>query len=367
MQAHELHPRVVADGVGPLGLRVQPGEGVTGEAVDVGAVGAEAEGHEGEPGGAAEEIGGPRASGEGQEPQGNRDQDAVRAGERGEPAEQARPAPPRGDRRRHGRDAREQEQRLGVDLGEEEREGKDGDVQERAPGPFAIAAERQHREAVEHREPEEEARVGEGDPRDPQRPVAPAEGPGERAHRHRVQGEERDAALSRGAPVVAPPGDVEVPARVPGREGVREALRLEGHREGPWPRGREEHAREERGALGEQVHREHRDQRVESGCRPGSPLLEGRGSLSSTPDRVAQEAAQPGRSGDGGAHARQEEQHQERLREAPDADEAEVEPAHHQVRGAGDGARRHEAVEERERALGGTEPVRVGRLVVAGS
>ena len=94
--------------------------------------------------------------------------------------------------------------------------------------------------------PSEQAGVGERDAGDPERAVAAAERPGERAHQQRVERKEREAALAARAPVVAALGDVEVPAGVPGREGLRETRRLERHREGARPRGPEEQVGEER-------------------------------------------------------------------------------------------------------------------------
>ena len=166
----------------------------------------------------------------------------------------------------------EQEERLGVDLGEEVGEGEDGHVEDGAAGGLAIA-EARLAQAVEHREPQEQARVRRARSR-------PSRARGRR--RRRATPAPASAAGRAGrtrgcsgpsAPVVAPLGDVEVPARVPGGEGLRDFARRERQREGPRPRGGEDDGGEERRALQSGAWtREHGDEGVEGRRRPGVRL-----------------------------------------------------------------------------------------------
>ena len=205
-------------------------------------------------------------------------------------------------------------------------------------------------------------------PADPERPVAAAEGPGQRPHQHRVQRKEREAALARWAPVVAALGDVEVPAGVPGGEGLGEALatRTASGRAAAAPAGKSTLARNAV-PLVRRCTREHRDERVEGG-RAQALRGSSRGARRSRPGRGVAGAAAAARTAAGSrrAAAAEHQQHQERLREAADAHEAEVEAAGDAGTAARRPRRRRSGRRGRQRAAGETaRGSRCGRVVGA--
>ena len=231
-EAHQLDPRPVAHRVGPLVLGVQPRERVAREPVRVEAEESEAGRDEGERRAAPQPLERSGSAGEGHQAERHRDQDAVRPREGDEPAEEAGPAPVRAGRARD----------RAYTASSRNSDSAYTCVRKYAKG--KTATYRTVRRAAS-RPPR--GRLGE--------PVQDGRGPA-RSRRRRGRSRPSTArgrccrtatpasASARGRAgrrrccsgpsreVVAAPGDVEVPARVPRRERLREARLVERHREG---------------------------------------------------------------------------------------------------------------------------------------
>ena len=186
-----------------------------------------------------------------------------------------------------------------------------------------------------------------------------AERPGEGAHEQRVEREEGDAALAIRPEVVAAPSDVEVPARVPRRErlGAASPLRRASGTAARARRGR----RRSRGTSRPSGPRGRRRRRTPRRSRPASTACAARARATAETRparRAASQPREPRRARHGGAQRAQDEQDEQRLRQPPDAQDAEVVAADQQVDDHEGGARDDGRVEDGQGAI---EAARRGR------